>query len=99
MVPGHHNCTCTPSGAIQFCFVFFLFVGLDFKPKCYELVFSKVSTIRAYVLIQPLSITAVTQSGQPPHGPAVALQVDPLTEEGSGPGSAAWAADPAVEFV
>ena len=48
--------------------VFFPFIGLDFKPKFYDLVFSKVNTIRADVLTQLSSITAVTNPWQPSHG-------------------------------
>ena len=68
MLFGHHNYTGTPSAATQFWAVFFPFIGLDFKPKCYDLVFSTVNTIRADVLTQLSSITAVTNSGQPSHG-------------------------------
>ena len=68
MLFGHHNYTGTPSAATQFWAVFFPFIGLDFKPKCYGLVFSTVNTIRADLLTQLSSITAVTNSGQPYHG-------------------------------
>ena len=68
MLFGHHNYTGTPSAATQFWAVFFPFIGLDFKPKCYDLVFSMVNTIRADVLTQLSSITAVTNSWQPSHG-------------------------------
>ena len=68
MLFGHHNYTGTPSEATQFLTVFFPFIGLDFKPKWYDLVFSMVNTIRADVLTQLSSITADTNSGQPSHG-------------------------------
>ena len=50
MLFGHQNYAGTPSAATQFWAVFFPFIGLDFKPKCYDLVFSMVNTIRADVL-------------------------------------------------
>ena len=59
--------------------------------------FSTVNTIRADVLTQLSSITAVTNSGQPFHGRTLQLHVLPLAEEGSCSGTAARASYPAVE--